>query len=101
MPSAGLRQNDESKSRQSWFPDYMRGMPLDQCVDGGGVRPQQDQVPVDRCAYQGGLRSVPHQQQLHDPAFELRRMPSAGLRQNDESKSRQSRFPDYMRGMPL
>ena len=57
-------------------------------------------LPAHRRARHRRLRAVPHQQQLHNTAHDLLRLPSGGFQRHHKSESRRGRLPHHLRHLP-
>ena len=57
-------------------------------------------LSADRSACHGCLRTVPYQQQLHNAADHLLRMPPGRFHRNHESESYRGGVPDHLRHLP-
>ena len=78
LPPGGLHRNHEPGARGGRLPDRLHAVPLDNELDVVHLQSLVG-VPADRVPRHAGLRAVPHQQQLHNRADHLLRLPPGRL----------------------
>ena len=93
LPQGGLRLDDQSQSRRVGVPDQLRPVPHNKRVESGVVRSLEDGISADRRAHLDVLRAVPRQQQLHDAADGLLRVPQGRLQWHHEPQPPAAGFP--------
>ena len=94
----------ESGARRGRLPAAVRAVPRHHGVDGFHLQPQQHGVSADGIAHgsAAAVHRLPRQQQLHDAADDLHRLPPDGLQQHHESRPRGAAavLPDDLPELP-
>jgi len=100
LPSKGF-SNAGYQSCGSWILDFVRILPLDEQLDGRQIRSSKiHRLCADWNTRHSSLHRLPPRQCLSRDTGKLLRLPSVGLEQHQQPRTRRGRLPHDLRYLP-
>ena len=100
LPPSGLRRSHQSKSRSRGLPNRLHSVPQHRQLDGGDLQSQQHGLPSNRRPCERSMCIVSREQQFHDFANGVLRLPPDRLQRDHQSKSRSGSLPHRLHSVP-